>query len=149
MSPTLPATVFEWRRSYTRSAWLLFAILVGAFAASCSREIPFDRARWRAQHEPDILDRDRMVTDLVTTFRLKSLDRNSVIALLGEPNAFANAPAHELWYLIKAHYSGFGVDPDATVYLVIRLDSSTNHVLECGIASFSKRGQPECTYRAM
>ncbi|KAA3599268.1 MAG: hypothetical protein DWQ06_10135 [Calditrichaeota bacterium] len=62
-------------------------------------EMVFDKAKWQIKEGNDYLYRDKMVNDIVYNYTIRTLDKNKILALLGEPSYYRENK-NFLYYLI-------------------------------------------------
>jgi len=111
--------------------------------AGCSRrnEVPFNQAQWLKANEYGDSVRLAMVSHLITSHHLKQLSRSDVNTLLGPPEKYSDMKQNEDWYLVHVEYSG--IDPSDISHLVLRFDTQSGKIVECGINRLKKGHAPE------
>jgi hypothetical protein len=100
---------------------ILILNLVGLI--SCKQQVKFDKVKWTTKEFPEAppQQREGMLQDLTTNYKLVGLQRNKVIDLLGSPD-YANDTT--LTYEITGDY-GSDIDPVAGKYFDLILNKDT------------------------
>jgi outer membrane protein assembly factor BamE (lipoprotein component of BamABCDE complex) len=93
---------------------LALLILLGG----CGSSERFDSHRWR-NADLDTRERSNMVGSLIKARRLDGMDRDSVVALLGEPTPTDKWDGSEMIYVLGPDGSMFPIDNE---WLLIELD---------------------------
>lgn len=85
-------------------------------------EIPvtFDKTKWSVKEGMNYPYRDQMLNDVVYNDTIRSLDKNEILELLGEPDRINDG---HLYYMITQ--KRFGVWPLKTKTMVIKLSEDT------------------------
>jgi outer membrane protein assembly factor BamE (lipoprotein component of BamABCDE complex) len=78
-------------------------------------EMAFDKTKWKVKHDKDYPYRAKMLNNLMTTDTLKTLKKEGVLALLGEPS---RTDTNYLFYTVSQERAGFW--PLHTKTLVIK-----------------------------
>ncbi len=96
--------------------FFIFLINIFLFASSCHPQIKFDKDRW-LQKDAGIpsSDREKMLTDITTNFKLVGMKYSQIIDLLGNPD-YTDSMSHSLSYSIIVDY-GYDIDPVYLKYL--------------------------------
>jgi len=95
--------------------FLFFAVLSG-----CDNNQSFDSVKWQKKGVDWYLSdqREKMIEDLILSDTLIGLNKDAVIALLGEPEIAGDL---RLQYLVREKY-GWNLDPKYIKHLQIELD---------------------------
>lgn len=78
-------------------------------------EMAFDKAKWQMKEDNDYPYRDKMLSDLIASDSLKTLKKEGILELLGEPTRTDN---NYLFYMVSQERAGFW--PLHTKTLVIK-----------------------------
>ncbi|MCB2195373.1 MAG: hypothetical protein KQH79_05915 [Bacteroidetes bacterium] len=66
----------------------------------CQNEIKFDQQKWQTKEGKDYPYRDRMVNDIVYNDTIRTLTRDEVLELLGQPSYYRE-DTNYLYYMIR------------------------------------------------
>ena len=100
------------------------------FLISCSsREINFDKNKWRKSFDGYYEYREQMKSDLMDNHLKIGMQYDSVIKLLGEPQNYHNAKENEITYEITVDYK-WNIDPmeGKNMYIEFDVDSTLTNV---------------------
>jgi hypothetical protein len=109
----------------------ILIILLLVFSLSCKNdksedpneaneasEMVFDKAKWTLKEGKNYVFRERMLKDVVYNDTIRSLDKNQVINLLGEPDYYGDDPQYMYYRIVE---SGLGFFTLKTQTMVIKL----------------------------
>ena len=101
---------------------LLFTVTI-IFITSCSEEKKFDSVKWKnwTESEASLHTRWLMHKDLLKTYKLKGVSKDSILSLLGKPN---QQHSNKFYYNLGYPERG-GIDP-ATMTVFFKNDVVTN-----------------------
>jgi hypothetical protein len=88
-------------------------------------EIAFDKTKWQTKKGDDYPYRDKMVNDLVASDTLKTVKKEAIIALLGEPSREDN---NYLFYTVSQERAGFWPLHTKTVVIKFLKDGTVEWV---------------------
>ena len=106
----------------------LFILLNSMTIFGCNSQVKFDKIKWTTKEYPEAPpeQRERMIKDLTTNYKLVGMSRMKVIDLLGEPDGTDDST---FFYDITVDY-GSDIDPVAgkNLELYFNSDSVVNSV---------------------
>lgn len=100
----------------------LIIVSISFIFISCQNEVRFDSEKWNEKGVDWQLaeNREKMVSDLITSDTLMGMGTDQIILLLGEPE-FKNEKTLE--FLIREKHS-WNIDPDYIKYLIVEIDGN-------------------------
>lgn len=115
------------RRRQRRSRWIKFnslLVLLIVVSISCSKREKFDKDKW--DYKVDIIyeNREAMVHDLITNYKLVGLTFYELVELLGSPENVAAVDSNKVYCTIIEEY-GWNIDPIRVEYLVFEMNEDS------------------------
>lgn len=91
---------------------------------SCTQRTEFNKEKWNDKVDITYTNRDAMLHDLTTNYKLVGLSYNQLTELLGNPQNYGHADSTELYYTVVEDY-GWDIDPVYMKYLVFTIDQDS------------------------
>lgn len=102
---------------------VLISLLI-TISTSCTKKEKFDKDKWDDKVDITYENREAMVHDLITNYKLVGLTFYELVELLGSPENVANVDSNKVYYTIVEEY-GWNIDPIRVEYLVFEMNEDS------------------------